>query len=56
MKRLLLVSALAFMLTLSLLAQEQLYYDPIPKAILANGKSKPKEDTKMERHYILKLS
>jgi hypothetical protein len=49
MKSSLLAFALTFMLTLSLLAQEERYYDPIPKAIIGEWKvSKPKEDTKFE--------
>jgi hypothetical protein len=44
MKSLLLAFALTFMLTLSLLAQEQRSYDPIPKAIIGEWKvSKPKK-------------
>ncbi len=47
MKRLSLSFALTFLLTLSLFAQDQRQYDPIPKAIIGEWKvSKPKEDSK----------
>ncbi|MEJ7682313.1 MAG: hypothetical protein WKG06_31575 [Segetibacter sp.] len=49
MKSLSLTFALTFMLTLSLFAQEQRNYDPIPKAIIGEWKvSKPKEGSKFE--------
>ncbi len=49
MKSLSLAFALTFILTSSLFAQDQRYYDPIPKAIIGEWKaSKPKEDGKFE--------
>lgn len=49
MKSLSLAFALTFMLTLSLFAQDQRYYDPIPKAIIGEWKVlKPKEGSKFE--------
>ncbi len=49
MKRLSLAFALTFILTLSLFAQDQRNYDPVPKAIIGEWKvSKPTEDGKFE--------
>jgi hypothetical protein len=49
MKRLSLAFALTFLLTLSLFAQDQRQYDPIPKVIIGEWKvSKPKENSKFE--------
>ena len=49
MKNLSLVFVLTFMLALSLFAQDQRHYDPIPKAIIGEWKvSTPKEDSKFE--------
>ena len=49
MKKSLLALTLTFMLTLSLFAQDQRYYIPIPKAIIGEWKvSEPKEDSKFQ--------